>query len=84
MGAFMMVSRQAIDAVGLLDEDYFMYGEDVDWCYRLKKQGFQIIYYPKVRIFHYKSAQVKRTPKLSRHFMIPWVFSIESTIIRKY
>lgn len=70
MGAFMMVSRQAIDAVGLLDEDYFMYGEDVDWCYRIKKAGFQIIYYPKVRIFHYKKASGigKRNPKTIEAF----------------
>ncbi|SDX52511.1 glycosyltransferase family 2 protein [Eubacterium barkeri] len=70
MGAFMMVSRQAIDAVGLLDEDYFMYGEDVDWCYRIKKAGFQIIYYPNVRIFHYKKASGigKRNPKTIEAF----------------
>lgn len=70
MGAFMMVSRQAIDSVGLLDEDYFMYGEDVDWCYRIKKAGFQIIYYPKVRIFHYKKASGigKRNPKTIEAF----------------
>lgn len=70
MGAFMMVSREVIDTVGLLDEDYFMYGEDVDWCYRIKKAGFQIIYYPKVRIFHYKKASGigKRNPKTIEAF----------------
>ncbi|MEG0496154.1 MAG: glycosyltransferase family 2 protein, partial [Eubacterium sp.] len=66
MGAYMMVTREMVKIVGLLDEDYFMYGEDVDWCYRIKKAGFQIIYYPEVRIFHYKKASGigKRKPKV--------------------
>lgn len=70
MGAFMLVSRRVINTVGMLDEDYFMYGEDVDWCYRIKQAGFQIIYYPKVRIFHYKKASGigKRNPKIIEAF----------------
>lgn len=39
-GAFFLVSRKIIEKVGLLDEGFFMYGEDVDWCLRIKKQGF--------------------------------------------
>jgi GT2 family glycosyltransferase len=70
MGAYMLVSREVIEKVGLLDEDYFMYGEDVDWCYRIKQAGFQIIYYPKVRIYHYKKASGigKRNPKTVEAF----------------
>lgn len=37
VGAFMLVRKEAIQEVGLLDEEYFMYGEDIDWCYRIKK-----------------------------------------------
>ncbi len=70
MGAFMMVPRQVIETVGLLDEDFFMYGEDIDWCYRIKEAGYQIIYYPEVRIFHHKKASGigKRNPKVIAAF----------------
>lgn len=60
VGAFMLVRREVIDHVGMLDEDFFMYGEDVDWCYRIKKAGWEIYYYPKTSIIHYKGAGKKR------------------------
>ncbi|EKD68259.1 MAG: Glycosyl transferase family 2 [uncultured bacterium] len=53
-GAFMMVRREAGDKVGWLDEDYFWYGEDLDFCYRIKQHGFKIMYIPNVSITHYK------------------------------
>lgn len=56
VGAFMMVRRKVIREVGVLDEDFFFYGEDLDWCYRIKKKGWRIVYYPKVKIIHYKGA----------------------------
>ncbi|AOY75539.1 glycosyltransferase family 2 protein [Clostridium formicaceticum] len=59
-GAFMMVRRGVIDEVGGLDEDFFMYGEDLDWCYRIKKAGWKIIYYPEAKIIHYKGASNKK------------------------
>lgn len=62
VGAFMMVRRAAIDQIGLLDEDFFMYGEDIDWCYRIKQAGWQVYYYPKTRIIHYKGASSRRKP----------------------
>ncbi|NLN98029.1 MAG: glycosyltransferase family 2 protein [Eubacteriaceae bacterium] len=70
MGAFMMMRREILNTVGYLDEDYFMYGEDIDWCYRMKQAGHQIIYYPKVKVFHYKKASGigKRNPKVISAF----------------
>ncbi|BCJ87799.1 glycosyltransferase family 2 protein [Effusibacillus dendaii] len=56
VGAFMMVRRETIDQVGMLDDQFFMYGEDIDWCYRIKQAGWQIWYYPKTSIIHYKGA----------------------------
>lgn len=53
-GAFMMVRRQTIQEVGLLDEDFFMYGEDIDWCFRIKEKGWKILYYGTATITHYK------------------------------
>lgn len=60
-GAFMLMRRQALDEVGLLDEDYFMYGEDIDLSWRLIKGGYKNYYYPETRIIHYKGESTKRT-----------------------
>ncbi|GIP35110.1 glycosyltransferase family 2 protein [Paenibacillus sp. J2TS4] len=62
VGAFMLVRRQAIEEVGMLDEEFFMYGEDVDWCYRIKQAGWQNYYYPKTHIIHYKGASSRKKP----------------------
>ncbi len=56
MGAFMLIRSKAIEGVGLLDEKFFMYGEDIDWCYRIKAAGWKIIYYSKATIIHYKGS----------------------------
>ncbi|RSK28664.1 glycosyltransferase family 2 protein [Bacillus sp. HMF5848] len=63
VGAFMMVRKETIDRVGLLDETFFMYGEDIDWCYRIKEAGWDIYYYPKTHIIHYKGASSRKKPK---------------------
>ncbi|PIR42299.1 glycosyl transferase family 2 [candidate division WWE3 bacterium CG_4_9_14_0_2_um_filter_35_11] len=55
---FMMVRRSIFDYVGLWDEDYFVYGEDVDFCYRTKKVGYKIMYLPMFEAVHYKGASV--------------------------
>lgn len=59
-GAFMMVRRQVIDTVGTLDERFFMYAEDIDWCYRIKWAGWKIIYYPEVTMLHLKGKSGKK------------------------
>ncbi|MEI7028397.1 glycosyltransferase family 2 protein, partial [Paenibacillus sp. y28] len=59
VGAFMLVRKKVVEQVGYLDEQFFMYGDDLDWCYRIKKDGWKIIYYPKTTILHYKSASSK-------------------------
>ena len=61
-GAFCMLRRRALDQVGLLDEDFFMYGEDIDLSYRLLKGGFENWYIPSP-ILHYKGG---RSSRLSR------------------
>ncbi len=54
VGAFMLIKREVIAEAGLLDEDFFLYGEDLDWCYRIKKAGWKIVYYPETEIMHIK------------------------------
>ena len=56
VGAFMMVRSSAIKKVGLFDEDYFFYGEDLDWCWRFNDGGYKITYTPITKIIHYKGA----------------------------
>ncbi len=53
-GAFMIIRKQAGEQVSWLDENYFWYGEDLDFCYRLKKAGWKIMFVPKAAITHYK------------------------------
>ena len=60
-GAFMMLRKSVLDKTGLLDEDYFMYGEDIDLSYRVQKAGFKNYYFPETRIIHYKGESTKRT-----------------------
>ncbi|MFD0697777.1 glycosyltransferase family 2 protein [Paenibacillus sp. GCM10027628] len=62
VGAFMLVRREAIDQVGMLDEEFFMYGEDIDWCYRIKQAGWVNYYYPRTQIIHYKGASSRKKP----------------------
>lgn len=62
VGAFMLVRREVIEQVGLLDENFFMYGEDIDWCYRIKQAGWEIYYCPSTSIIHYKGASSKKKP----------------------
>ncbi len=59
-GACMLVRVSAIDEIGLLDERFFMYGEDLDWAYRLKAQGWRVFYNPAVRALHQKGATSAR------------------------
>lgn len=53
-GAFMMVRRKAGDEAGWWDEDYFFYGEDLDFCYSLKEKGWKIYYVAEACVFHHK------------------------------
>lgn len=53
-GAFLMIRRRVIDEIGFLDERFFMYGEELDWCFRTKKAGLKVMYYQDAEIIHYK------------------------------
>jgi len=53
-GTFMMVKKEIIDKVGVWDNRYFFYGEDLDYFYRIKKAGYKIMFYPKPLLTHYK------------------------------
>lgn len=59
-GAFMLLRRKTLDKVGLLDEDYFMYGEDIDLSYRITLGGYKNYYFPETTIIHYKGESTKK------------------------
>ncbi|NOY15047.1 MAG: glycosyltransferase [bacterium] len=73
-GAFFLGHQQSLKSIGFFDEDYFMYGEDIDLCYRLKKLGLQIWFYPSAQAVHLKhraglkSQTQKTTSKTRTHF----------------
>lgn len=68
VGAYMQVRREAIRAVGLLDETFFMYGEDLDWAFRIKNAGWKVMYHPQVIVKHIKRAASRRSPKAQFEF----------------
>jgi N-acetylglucosaminyl-diphospho-decaprenol L-rhamnosyltransferase len=68
VGAYMQVRREAIADAGLLDEAFFMYGEDLDWAYRIKKAGWKVFYHPQVTVKHVKRAASRKSKKAQFEF----------------
>jgi N-acetylglucosaminyl-diphospho-decaprenol L-rhamnosyltransferase len=66
VGACMMVRGEAIQRVGLLDEHFFMYGEDLDWAYRMKAAGWRVCYCADVTVLHYKG-EASRSSRKARY-----------------
>lgn len=62
-GAFLFTKKSVLDKVGLFDEDYWLYGEDLDLCFRIKQKGFKIMYVPEVKVLHLKGV----TSGLKKH-----------------
>lgn len=59
-GAFMLIRKNILDKIGLLDESFFMYGEDIDLSYRITQAGYKNYYYPETKIIHYKGESTKK------------------------
>ncbi len=60
-GAFMWLRKKAMDKTGLFDEDFFMYGEDIDLSYRIQQAGYKNMYFPETTIIHYKGESTKKS-----------------------
>jgi hypothetical protein len=84
-GAFMLMPRKVLDEVGMLDSQYFMYGEDIDLCYKIKQAGYKVIYFPKTSTYHYKGQSSKKTPYLMLYqfHRSMWIF-YKKHYIKKY
>jgi hypothetical protein len=68
VGAYMQLRREAIAQVGLLDERFFMYAEDIDWAFRIKAQGWKVMYHPQVQILHVKRAASRQSRRAQFEF----------------
>lgn len=62
VGACLLVRREVIDQVGGFDEDYFMYVEEADWCYRIRNRGWHIYYVPEAQVYHRKGGSARHLP----------------------
>ncbi|MEX1189428.1 MAG: glycosyltransferase [Bacteroidia bacterium] len=60
-GAFMFIRKEALNKTGLLDETFFMYGEDIDLSYRITQAGYKIYYHPETRVIHYRGESTKKS-----------------------
>jgi len=80
-GACLMLRRAAIDRVGFFDPDYFMYGEDLDLCYRLKLGGWKIYYLPAATAVHLKGASTRQSTRrmLYEFHSAMWTFPTSTT-----
>ena len=68
VGAYMQIRGTVIEQVGLLDEAFFMYGEDLDWAFRVKEAGYKVWYHSAVTVRHVKRAASRKSPKAQFEF----------------
>ena len=69
IGAFIMVSRAVYEKTGGLSDDYFMYAEDMDWCTRIRLAGWEVVYYPKVKIQYKGTRSARKHTRSAKIFL---------------
>lgn len=77
-GTFMVIRKEVLEKAGYFDEDYFMYFEDVDLCYRARRKRFKVLYNPGVEVVHYSGASSK-DPRLTQ-----WLGEFRGLLIFSY
>ena len=80
--AFMIATRRSYDEIGLISEDYYMYSEDMDWCYRAKLVGYKVLYNPNLQLTHLGGASASTVWKRNSTFLKKYVS--ERIFIKKY
>ncbi len=84
-GSFMFFRREVLDENILMPTDYFMYGEDIDFCYQIKKQGYKIIYLPLAKVIHYRGRSSRKEKiKTKKHFFKSMNIFIKKNYNNKY
>jgi GT2 family glycosyltransferase len=66
IGACMMVRRDAMEQVGLLDEDYFLFLEETDWCYQIRKKGWKVYHIPQAEVYHFQGKSAEKEKKKAK------------------
>jgi GT2 family glycosyltransferase len=79
-GCMLFVSRGVIENVGMLDEGFFIYHEDVDWCLRMKRRGYRVVYNPQARIWH----KVSSTNRIDSPFYLYFTMRNKILLVRKH
>ncbi|MEE2876609.1 MAG: glycosyltransferase [Candidatus Neomarinimicrobiota bacterium] len=79
-GSFMFMRRETVEKIGKLDERFFMFGEDLDYCYRAIQEGYDIHYVPDTQIIHYKGESVKSAPIDS----VNWFYEAMNLFVNKH
>ena len=69
IGAFVIVSRKAYEATHGLDDTFFMYAEDLDWCTRIRQKGLEVVYYPKIVITYKGTRRARKNAGYAKIFM---------------
>jgi len=84
-GAFMLLRKSVLDKTGLLDEAFFMYGEDIDLSYRIMQAGYNNYYFPETRIIHYKGESTKKKQRELRtgFFIVAMVCVCQVNILQQ-
>ena len=96
IGACMMVRRDAIEQVGFLDEDYFLFLEETDWCFRMKKAGWRVCHVPQAEVYHFQGKSAEKDKRRAKveyyrsryHFFIknrgrgPWLTLVFALVAR--
>lgn len=75
-GACLATRREVVEQVGVLDDDFFMYSEDVDWCYRMRQAGWKVVYLPEAKVMHHIGRSTGKVPNrmtYQRHRSM-WLF----------
>jgi len=68
VGAYMQIRKECVEQVGLMDETFFMYGEDLDWAFRIKQAGWKVWYYAPVTVYHVKRAASRKSKRAQFEF----------------
>jgi hypothetical protein len=83
-GAFMLIRREALEDVGLLDEGYWLYMDDLDWCYRFHRRGWGVWYDGRVSVLHVKGGTTVTERRGARHRAIPQTIAFHRSMGRFY
>lgn len=85
VGAFLMIRRECLRQIGLLDEALFMYGEDCEWCYRAKEHEWKVRYVPITTVIHYKGQSTSKcSSRMIRHWYSATWYLYRKHLARRY